>query len=326
MRERLPPGARRASGHQSASRHAGAPPFRWARAVPANLGTVPPLILGAAKGRMRSLEVSATMVIDLEGKVGVVTGAAAGIGRGLATAFAREGVKTVALDVGESQLTDLEREFTANGWDGLFMKCDVRKADSIEAVIETVLDRHGRIDILVNNAGVAPGGSVESMTEEVWDANLDINTKGTFLMSRAVVPIMKRQRSGRIINAASFAAIVPTCNTAAYAASKGAVVSFTRVLAGELGPWNITVNCYAPGMVPTGLNNFDTRPDEEQKRLLDLLTIRRWQTAEDVSNLVCFLASDLAGYITGTLVDVSGGKLATQLPQAAYEAHAAETG
>ena len=98
---------------------------------------------------------------------------------------------------------------------------------------------------------------------------------------------------------------------------------FTRVLAGELGPWNITVNCYAPGMIPTEMNHFAEAPAERQRRLLDTLTIRRWGGAGDVANLVCFLASDLAGYITGTMVDVSGGKLATQIPRLTWEAAAA---
>jgi 3-oxoacyl-[acyl-carrier protein] reductase len=131
---------------------------------------------------------------------------------------------------------------------------------------------------------------------------------------------MKRQRSGRILNAASFAAIVPIVGSAAYAASKAGVHYFTRVLAGELGPWNITANCYSPGMIPTEINHFTEQPQERQDRLLDTLTLRRWGDARDVANLICFLASDLAGYITGTMIDVSGGKLATQIPSLAYAA------
>jgi 3-oxoacyl-[acyl-carrier protein] reductase len=107
------------------------------------------------------------------------------------------------------------------------------------------------------------------------------------------------------------------CGTA-YASAKAAVAHFTRALAGEVGPWDITANAYAPGMVPTEMNHFTERPLETQERLLDMLTIRRWESSEDVANLVCFLASDQAAYITGTLIDVSGGKLATQMPQTAY--------
>ncbi|MEI6432390.1 MAG: SDR family oxidoreductase, partial [bacterium] len=107
--------------------------------------------------------------------------------------------------------------------------------------------------------------------------------------------------------------------------SNAGVQSFTRVLAGELGPWEITVNCYAPGMIPTQLNHFAEAAPEHQERLLDTLSLRRWGVPGDVANLICFLSSDLAGYITGTMVDVSGGKYATQIPRIAYE-KAAETG
>jgi 3-oxoacyl-[acyl-carrier protein] reductase len=145
-------------------------------------------------------------------------------------------------------------------------------------------------------------------------------------MCRAVIPIMKAQRSGRILNAASFAVIVPSVGTAAYAAAKSAVAQFSRTLAGELGPWNVTVNAYAPGMIPTAMNGFDALDPAAQDRLLDTLTLRRWGRAEEVADLLCFLASDAAGYITGTLVDVSGGKLATQLPQVAHQRAAAVEG
>jgi 3-oxoacyl-[acyl-carrier protein] reductase len=131
--------------------------------------------------------------------------------------------------------------------------------------------------------------------------------------------VMKGQKSGRILNAASFAAIVPVIGSAAYAASKAGVHYFTRVLAGELGPWDITVNCYSPGMIPTEINHFTEQPEERQDMLLDTLTLRRWGSAEDVANLICFLASDQAGYITGTMIDCSGGKLATQIPRLAYD-------
>jgi 3-oxoacyl-[acyl-carrier protein] reductase len=137
-------------------------------------------------------------------------------------------------------------------------------------------------------------------------------------MCKAVIPAMKRQGSGRILNAASFAAIIPSIGGAAYAAAKAGVAGFTRVLAGELGPSNVTVNAYAPGMIPTDMNHFADRDPAEQQRLLDTLTLRRWGDPADVANLICFLASDLAGYITGTMIDVSGGKFATQMPWVAH--------
>jgi 3-oxoacyl-[acyl-carrier protein] reductase len=208
---------------------------------------------------------------------------------------------------------------TANGWTGRGHICDVRDLSRIQEVVDETVRDFGRIDILVNNAGVAGGAYVDELSEELWDANFDINLKGTFLMCKAVVPVMKKQKSGRILNAASFAAIVPSLGSSAYAASKAGVHYFTRVLAGEVGPYDVTVNCYAPGMVPSEINHFTEQPADIQERLLDTLTLRRWQEAKDVASLLCFLASDHAGYITGTLVDVSGGKLATQIPHRAYQ-------
>jgi 3-oxoacyl-[acyl-carrier protein] reductase len=265
------------------------------------------------------------MQIDLRGKVAIVTGAGRGIGREIADTLAAEGVTTVVTDIRQELLEEFERDLKARGQAGAGLRCDVRNAKEIEQLVADVRGRYGRIDILVNNAGVAGGGPVEELSEEVWDLNQDVNLKGTFLMCKAVIPAMKEQRSGRIINAASFAAIVPSLNSAAYASSKAGVHYFTRVLAGELGPYGITVNCYAPGMIPTELNHFTEQSAERQERLMDTLTLRRWGTAGEVANLICFLASDLAAYITGTMVDVSGGKLATQIPRLAYE-RAAEQG
>jgi 3-oxoacyl-[acyl-carrier protein] reductase len=263
------------------------------------------------------------MHIDLRGKVAIVTGAGRGIGREIAATLAGEGVTTVVTDIRQEHLDALAEMFAARGWSGQQHRCDVRDATRIGEVVTDVIRAFGRIDILVNNAGVAGGAPVEELSEEVWDLNHDVNLKGTFLMCRAVVPVMKRQRGGRIINAASFAAIVPIVGGAAYAASKAGVHYLTRTLAGELGPWNVTVNCYAPGMIPTEMNRFAEAPPERQRRLLDTLTLRRWGEARDVAHLVCFLASDLAGYITGTLIDVSGGKLATQIPRLPWETAAA---
>ncbi|MCW5951205.1 MAG: SDR family oxidoreductase, partial [Propionibacteriaceae bacterium] len=163
-------------------------------------------------------------------------------------------------------------------------------------------------------------GSIEELTLAQWRRCFDVNVAGVFLLSQAAIPAMKRAKRGRIINAASFAAIIPSVGAAAYGASKAAVVQLSRVMASELGPWGITVNAYAPGMVPSAMNGFAELPDATQQRLLDTLSLRRWETAKDIADLLCFLASDSAGYITGTLVDVSGGKFATQDPRKGYEA------
>lgn len=259
------------------------------------------------------------MLIDLKGKVAIVTGAGRGIGRVIARTLAAEGVTVAIVDFRQDLLDDAAVEWTEAGWPGLRILCDVREAAQVNAAVGAVDEAFGRVDILVNNAGVASGARVDKLAEAVWDANFDTNTKGTFLMCQAVAPIMQRQAVGRILNAASFAAIIPSVGGAAYAASKSAVVQFSRVLAGELGPFNVTVNSYSPGMIPTEMNGFAKLPDARQERLLDTLTLRRWGNPEDVANLICFLASDQAHYITGASIDCSGGKYATQFPSAAYE-------
>lgn len=249
------------------------------------------------------------MHLDLTDRVVVVTGAARGIGRTLAARFVAEGCRVVALDLAFDDPAPPGVDEVA---------CNVADPASVSAAIDEVVARHGTIDVLVNNAGINVTGTVAELDWDAWRRCMDVNLGGTFLVSQAVAPVMQAARRGRIVNAASFAAIVPSVGSAAYAASKSAVVAFTRVLASELGPWGITVNAYAPGMVPTAMNGFAEMPTAEQDRLLDTLSLRRWETPDDVADLLVFLASDAAGYITGTLVDVSGGKLATQIPARAY--------
>jgi 3-oxoacyl-[acyl-carrier protein] reductase len=259
------------------------------------------------------------MELNLVDKVVFVTGAGRGIGRAITETFLRERASVVATDVDEAAVAWVEDAGREAGASALALSCDVRSDESVATAVSATLERFGRIDVLVNNAGVLGEGFVEETDSATWTRVLDVNVTGTFRTCKAVMPTMKRQESGRIINAASFAAVVPSVGSAAYAASKAAVVQFTRTLAGELGPWNITANAYAPGMIPSALNGFTEKDQATQDRLLDTLTLRRWGDAQEVCDLLCFLASDASRYITGTLIDVSGGKLATQLPQRAYE-------
>lgn len=146
-----------------------------------------------------------------------------------------------------------------------------------------------------------------------------MNVTRTFRICKTVMPVMQWQGSGRILKAASFATLLPGAGSTGYAASKVAVVQFTRTLAGELGPWNITANAYAPGMIPSELNGFREKDQATQDRLLDTLTLCRWGDAHEVCDLLRLLARDPSRYFAGPLIEVSGGKLAAQLPQRAYE-------
>lgn len=254
------------------------------------------------------------MQIDLSGRVVLVTGAARGIGRTIAETFAREGAHVVAMDLDADALAGMEQDSHA----ALALPCDITDPAQVREAVAAIEERFGRLDVLINNAGINAEGPLESFDPELWDRLFAVNVRGVLNTCQAVIPLMKRQRSGRIINAASFAAIIPSVEAAAYGASKAAVVQMTRVLASELGPWGITVNAYAPGMIPTAMNGFAALDEQAASTKLDQLSVRRWGEGEDVANLCLFLAGDLSGYITGALLDVSGGKFATQDPGAAW--------
>ena len=256
------------------------------------------------------------MQIDLSGRVVLVTGAARGIGRTIAETFAREGAHVVAMDLDADALAEMEQDSHA----ALALTCDITDPAQVREAVAAIEERFGRLDVLINNAGINAEGPLESFDPELWDRLFAVNVRGVLNTCQAVIPLMKRQRAGRIINAASFAAVIPSVDAAAYGASKAAVVQMTRVLASELGPWGVTVNAYAPGMIPTAMNGFAALGEEAAAAKLDQLSVRRWGVPEDVAKLCLFLASDLSDYVTGALLDVSGGKFATQDPGAAWRA------
>ena len=256
------------------------------------------------------------MQIDLSGRVVLVTGAARGIGRTIAETFAREGAHVVAMDLDADALAGMEQDSHA----ALALPCDITDPAQVREAVAAIEERFGRLDVLINNAGINAEGPLETFDPELWDRLFAVNVRGVLNTCQAAIPLMKRQRGGRIINAASFAAVIPSVDAAAYGASKAAVVQMTRVLASELGPWGITVNAYAPGMIPTAMNGFAALGEEAAAAKLDQLSVRRWGVPEDVAKLCLFLASDLSDYVTGALLDVSGGKFATQDPGAAWRA------
>lgn len=254
------------------------------------------------------------MQIDLSGRAVLVTGAGRGIGRTIAETFTREGARVVAMDRDAEALAGLHAEALID----LALTCDITDPAQVGEAVAGIEERYGRLDVLINNAGINAEGPLETFDPALWDQVFAVNVRGVLSTCQAVIPLMKRQRAGRIINAASFAAVIPSVDAAAYGASKAAVVQMTRVLASELGPWNITVNAYAPGMIPTAMNGFSALDEDAAASKLDQLSVRRWGNPGDVANLCLFLASDLSEYVSGALLDVSGGKFATQDPGAVW--------
>ena len=253
------------------------------------------------------------MNIDINGKVVIITGAAKGIGKILAERFAKEGVKLSLWDIDFDGLINTASSISKYTKEiPLTIKCDVSSEDDVNVAINQTIKVYGTIDILIANAGILNASKILETAVDKWDEVFDVNVKGAFLCAKGVAPYMKEKAFGRIIFASSFAAIIPSIGSAAYAASKSAIVSFTRVLAAELGPWNITVNSYAPGMIPTDMSGVDLFPVNRQNEMLDTLCIREWGSADDIASLAIFLASDQARYITGTLIDASGGKFSVQ--------------
>jgi 3-oxoacyl-[acyl-carrier protein] reductase len=240
------------------------------------------------------------------GRVVIVTGAAKGIGLRIVRAFAGEGARVAALDIDGAGLEALTRERE----DVLALKSDVTAAAEVRQAVETVVARWGRVDVLVNNAG---GFSVIRRTEDIpeaeWDAIFRLNVTSAFLASKAVLPIMRRQRAGAIVNLSSIAGRAGAVTvTSHYAAAKAAILGFTRHLAREVAADGIRVNAVAPGTVAT--ERFRAlRSNEEGQRLAASVPMGRVAEPEEIAEVVLYLASDGARYITGATLDVNGGLL-----------------
>jgi NAD(P)-dependent dehydrogenase (short-subunit alcohol dehydrogenase family) len=250
-------------------------------------------------------------------KVVVVTGAASGIGRGVVEAALKESGIVIGLDRDEAGLEKLQRETAEGaGRDLEVMAVDVTVAVTVADVIGRVLERHGRIDVLVNAAGISTMALAVDLTEEEWDRTFDVNTKGVFLMTRAVLPSMMQRRSGNIVNIASAAGKRGSRLFSHYSASKFAVIGFTQSVALEVGELGIRVNSVCPGLITTPMQDREVvweaklRGISEQTvrdRYFAAVPLGRLGTPGDVATVVVFLASDDAQYITGEAVDVGGG-------------------
>ncbi len=244
----------------------------------------------------------------LEDKVALITGGGRGIGRASAIALAREGAYVAVGDIDTALLDATLAAIQAVGGEATAYEMDVSDRRQVQQVVNAVCDRFGRIDVLLNNAGIYEILSFEEITEEQWDRLLDINLKGVFLCSQATTGVMKRQRSGRIINMSSSAGKTGgvLCGVH-YAVSKAGIICLTKSLARELGPYGITVNAIAPGRIDTPM--IQSASEEENAALCQQTPLRRLGTPEDVAHAVVFLASNEAGFITGEVLDVNGGLL-----------------
>lgn len=247
---------------------------------------------------------------DFRGKVAVVTGASSGIGRATAVTLARNGSAVVVnYHKNERGAAETVQEIHAMRRNALSVCADVTDRAQVKQMITEVMDNFGRIDVLVNNAGsIVKLMRIEDCTNELWDEVMNVNLKSVFLCSQAVIPHMKEQKWGRIVNVSSLAAqIGGRGGSLPYAAAKAAVNTFTKGLANELGPHKITVNAVAPGIVLTPFHDQFSRPDRLQE-VINATPLQRAAQPEEVAELIAFLATEEAGYITGEVFGIDGGR------------------
>lgn len=242
----------------------------------------------------------------LSGKVALVTGSARGIGRAIAEAFSAEGATVVVSDVGsDAGARETLAALEAAGGKGMVEMLDVSDPAQVDAGVKRILDALGRVDILVNNAGITRDNLLMRMSEEEFDAVLRVNLKGTWLMTKTVSRQMMKQRYGRVINLSSVVGMMGNAGQSNYAAAKAGIIGFTKSMARELAPRNITVNAIAPGFIRTAMTAG--LPEAVQKGFLGQIPLGRFAEPREVAELALFLASDAASYITGQVIGINGG-------------------
>jgi NAD(P)-dependent dehydrogenase (short-subunit alcohol dehydrogenase family) len=245
--------------------------------------------------------------MDLYGKIAVITGAGRGIGRAIALRLAGAGAKVAVADLLIENANLVTNEICAQGRQAIAIPVDVSQADLVNRMMTTVLAEFGGIDILINNAGIFKAEPFDEMTEDQWDRMIAVHLKGCFLCCRAAVPHMLERNSGCIINIASTSGITGGTSGAHYAAAKGGIVALTRSLGRELAGRGIRVNAVAPSKIETDMLQAGT--PEARVALIKKIPLGRVGKAEEIANVVAFLASEEASYITGEVIVASGGYL-----------------
>lgn len=242
--------------------------------------------------------------MGLENKVAIITGAARGIGKTIAQRLAQDGATIVICDLMD-EISDTAEELRSEGAKVLPLKVNVTDLEAVESMVETAIEKLGKVDILVNNAGITRDALIVRMKESDWDAVLTVNLKGAFICTKAVARSMMKQRSGKIVNIASVVGVMGNAGQANYSASKAGMIGLTKSSAKEMGRRGITVNAVAPGFIVSKMT--ESLPEAEKKKMLEAVPLGEMGTQEDVANAVAFLVSESARYITGQVLKIDGG-------------------
>ncbi|MBR3493066.1 MAG: 3-oxoacyl-[Bacteroidales bacterium] len=242
----------------------------------------------------------------LDNKVALITGAGRGIGKAIALRFAQEGCNIAFTDIALNDVVmETEKELAALGVKVKAYASNAANFEETHQVVDEIVKDFGRIDILVNNAGITKDTALKRMTEEQWDAVINVNLKSVFNFTKAVQPVMWKQAGGSVINMSSVVGVSGNANQCNYSASKAGIIGFTKSAAKEMGVRNIRHNAIAPGFIITAMTN--ALPEDVRKQWESLIPLRRGGTPEDVANVALFLASDLSSYVTGQVIHCCGG-------------------
>lgn len=249
------------------------------------------------------------MMASGNGRTALVTGCSRGIGRAIALGLARDGFDVIVNDIERQrdELAAVADEITQAGRRSIVLTADVSNRSEVRSMVEAGLAETSRIDVVVNNAGILIANSVELLGEDQWDAVMDVNAKGTFLVVQALLPHMRQRNYGRIVNIASIGGKHGAPEQAHYSASKAAIMGFTRVLAQEVGPFGITANCICPGIIVTDMGRTNLSEQANVDKWVGITALRRLGQPEDVVGPACFLASDASAFVTGQSLNVCGG-------------------